>query len=187
MQVIWETQLAKPISQIQRIKVPSLLCGSMTALWQSIAGSGSVSLKWLNQEVLPHTVRPDVHHWELFFMPNSSTKIKHSHTHIHTQREADCQPVSMSVLAGENAVCVFDGWKYHTERERERDRAYICKCLTHQCWQNKSCDDREDGAALGILQFSQYFLAPTRQFGPVIKYRDLLPTNYRAILRVHAG
>lgn len=125
MQVIWETQLAKPISQIQRIKVPSLLCGSMTALWQSIAGSGSVSLKWLNQEVLPHTVRPDVHHWELFFMPNSSTKIKHSHTHIHTQREADCQPVSMSVLAGENAVCVFDGWKYHTEREREREIVHI--------------------------------------------------------------
>lgn len=125
MQVIWETQLAKPISQIHRSKVPSLLCRSMTALWQSIAGSGSVSLKWLNQEVLPHMVRPDVQHRELFFMANSSTKIKHSHTHIHTQREADCQPVSMSVLAGENAVCVFDGWKYHAERERERERACI--------------------------------------------------------------
>lgn len=189
MQVIWETQLAKPISQIQRIKVPSLLCGSMTALWQSIAGSGSVSLKWLNQEVLPHTVRPDVHHWELFFMPNSSTKIKHSHTHIHTHTKRGRLPASQHERPSRRKCSLCFWWMKvpYRERERERDRAYICKCLTHQCWQNKSCDDREDGAALGILQFSQYFLAPTRQFGPVIKYRDLLPTNYRAIPRVHAG
>lgn len=125
MQVIWETQLAKPISQIQRIKVPSLLCGSMTALWQSIAGSGSVSLKWLNQEVLPHTVRPDVHHWELFFMPNSSTKIKHSHTHIHTHTKRGRLPASQHERPSRRKCSLCFWWMKVPYREREREREIV--------------------------------------------------------------
>lgn len=73
--------------------------------------------------------------------------------------------LTASILAGEKAVCVCDGCNCHAEREREGEGAYICKCLTHQCWQNESCDDHEDGAAYGILQVSQYFLRPARQFG----------------------
>lgn len=116
----------------------------------------------------------------------TAPKVTHS-----IKKEAECQAAS-SIFAGVNAV--WRSWWMQllckdTQREREGERereiwggAYICKRLTHQCWQNESCDDREDGAAYGIVQFSQHFLALARQLEPP----NNIATNYRGMERVHA-